>query len=217
MKKLYHFLVTSYKLRVTKVISLSAFCFLLSAFCIFNAQAQNSFPNDNVIVVEDSITHIITATVIGSGIIKPQGITTVPHGIDQSFEIAGAIGQSEIKHLWIDEEKDLNAEGLVHYFYTFTNVTADHTIVAEFENVGINENEHSNLFIYPNPTNEELRITNYELRMGDVEIFDIMGRMQNAECRMQNAEEEMVINISHLQAGIYFLKIDNQTIKIIKN
>jgi len=84
-------------------------------------------------------------------------------------------------------------------------------------NIGISTNTISTIQVYPNPTNYELRITNYELQMGSVEIFDIMGRMQNAECRMQNAEEEMVIDISHLQAGIYFLKIDNQTIKIIKN
>jgi len=42
MKKLYHFLVTSYKLR-------RLYCFLLSAFCIFNAFAQNykPFPTSN--------------------------------------------------------------------------------------------------------------------------------------------------------------------------
>jgi len=77
--------------------------------------------------------------------------------------------------------------------------------------------DFSNMYIYPNPTSGKFKITNYELRMGCIEIFDIMGRRQKAEGRRQKTEDEMLINISHLLPGIYFLKIDNQTIKIIKN
>ena len=70
--------------------------------------------------------------------------------------------------------------------------------------------------IYPNPTNSQLTIKNYELRENTViEIFDIVGKKQNAECRKQNGVIE--IDIFHLSNGMYFLKIDNKTVKIIKS
>jgi len=89
--------------------------------------------------------------------------------------------------------------------------------------------DFDNINIYPNPTTGELRIMNYELRNAtpigvssakiimnyELQLFDATGRMQNAECKMQNGK--IVIDISHIQSGIYFLKIDNQTFKIIKN
>jgi len=75
--------------------------------------------------------------------------------------------------------------------------------------------------VYPNPTTGELRITNYELRMGNIDIFDIYGRKQKAESGKQKAEEEMVMDISHLPAGIYLIRIQTEagTVmeKIIKN
>jgi hypothetical protein len=80
------------------------------------------------------------------------------------------------------------------------------------KNLGIN---HINIF--PNPTTGELRITNYELRMGEPEIFDVMGRKQKVESGKQKTDDEIVIDISHLHSGIYFLKLNNQTFKIIRN
>jgi len=122
-------------------------------------------------ILEEPITHIITATAIGDGggHIEPEGVITVPHGESQTFYVAAALNGSQITYLWIDGENVLPVS-MGEYTYTFTNVIADHTIVAEFGNVGINENEYSNLFIYPNPTNGELRITNYELRITNYEL-----------------------------------------------
>jgi len=59
--------------------------------------------------------------------------------------------------------------------------------------------------VYPNPTTGEVRIMNYELRIMNVEVFDVYGRKmleQKAEGRKQNE-----IDISGLSAGIYFVKI----------
>jgi hypothetical protein len=61
--------------------------------------------------------------------------------------------------------------------------------------------------IFPNPTTGELRITNYEIRITEIGIFDVYGRKQRAESRKQKAGREMVIDISELPEGIYFLKI----------
>jgi hypothetical protein len=74
--------------------------------------------------------------------------------------------------------------------------------------VGINENERGATFtVYPNPAKGELRIENGEWRIMNVEVYDVFGRKQKAESRRQKAESEMVINVSNLSAGIYFIKL----------
>ena len=75
----------------------------------------------------------------------------------------------------------------------------------------------SNIKVFPNPTNGELRVMSGELKVENVEVFDIYGRKQKAESKKQKAEGEIVINIGNLSAGIYFLRVNEQTVKIIKN
>ena len=71
----------------------------------------------------------------------------------------------------------------------------------------------STIFVYPNPTTGELKIKNEELGMGDIEIFDANGRLVGVyPC----GRPVTTINISHLVEGIYFLKINGETVKIIK-
>jgi len=82
------------------------------------------------------------------------------------------------------------------------------TLTLKMLPLGINEILNSNISIYPNPTTGELRITNYELRMGDVEIFDVLGRKQKAEGRKQN--DEILIDVPHFSPGIYFVKITTE-------
>ena len=71
--------------------------------------------------------------------------------------------------------------------------------------VGIKEIENNfDITVYPNPAKNELRVTSYELQVNKeinplvVEVFDIYGRKQKAEGRKQKAENEMVLDISHL-------------------
>jgi hypothetical protein len=80
--------------------------------------------------------------------------------------------------------------------------------------LGIHKNEKDNIRVYPNPAKNELRITastssasNRTLSEVEVEIYDVFGRKLKAECKMQNAEREVVVNVSHLAAGVYFVKI----------
>ena len=83
-----------------------------------------------------------------------------------------------------------------------------------FHNVSVKPNSYSNnsIKIYPNPTMGQLRITNYELRENTViEIFDIYGR------KFPSFGGAGEVDISHLANCMYFIKIDNKVIKIIKN
>ncbi|MCL2290999.1 MAG: T9SS type A sorting domain-containing protein [Bacteroidetes bacterium] len=84
--------------------------------------------------------------------------------------------------------------------------------------VEVKNYEKDEILIYPNPTTGELRIKNCGLQIENVEIFDVYGKNVGAKnlLSLQNT-----INIFHLPAGIYFVRLTsgNQIIhteKLIK-
>ena len=85
--------------------------------------------------------------------------------------------------------------------------------------VNIPTQNFSDINVYPNPTTGELRITNYELRITSVEIFDIYGKKLSSHHLIASSSNHL-FNISHLKSGIYFVKITTEsgivTKKIIK-
>ena len=86
------------------------------------------------------------------------------------------------------------------------------------EEQGISENGLRNLWVYPNPTTGELQVTSYELQVASVEVFDIYGRKQKIEYQISDiGQSDIQINISHLLSGIYFLKVGNETVRVVKH
>jgi hypothetical protein len=72
----------------------------------------------------------------------------------------------------------------------------------------------NNLQLYPNPTTGELRIKNYELREGDkIEIYNMLGQKQQLTT---NSYPLTTINVSHLSAGVYTVKIGEYVGKFVK-
>jgi len=100
-------------------------------------------------------------------------------------------------------------------------ICLDNITVEAFHNTGVDENGLDDKFsIYPNPTTGELKIIdNGQLIIDNVEVFDIYGRKQKIIINYQLSIINS-INVSHLQPGIYFVKITTataiQTKKIIK-
>jgi len=72
----------------------------------------------------------------------------------------------------------------------------------------------SKIKVFPNPTTGVLNLIQERIEMSDMrcEIYDIYGRKMS---QISNLKSQ--INISHLPAGIYFLRVDGQTVKVIKN
>ena len=72
------------------------------------------------------------------------------------------------------------------------------------------------LYVYI-PTHSQLRIENYDVLMGEIQIIDVVGKCVWATHALPIQDGNITIDISHLANGLYFLKIGNKTIKIIKN
>lgn len=78
--------------------------------------------------------------------------------------------------------------------------------------VGINELAVENAFtIHPNPTMGEVRITNVEFPITNVEVFDVFGRPVPFDFDIQRA----TLDIGHLPKGVYFVKVGNVVKKLI--
>jgi hypothetical protein len=78
--------------------------------------------------------------------------------------------------------------------------------------------DNGQLIIYPNPTSGEV-VESSEYRVQSIEIFDLLGKMVfivETQCIAS-----LQFNISHLPAGIYFLRIQTEngvvTKKVVKN
>jgi hypothetical protein len=86
---------------------------------------------------------------------------------------------------------------------TLDNYSKSVSIIIKPISLGINDVlSDNNLVIYPNPVTDKLIIENGELKINNVEIFDIAGK------KLSTIDYQLpTINVSVLPAGIYFVKI----------
>ena len=157
------------------------------------------------------------------------GFVTLPWGTT-SAEDTLQLPSGEVNFLWLS---DISFSISRNYFeiynsldeliYTSPNTSALPELFFTYQNecpVGI-RSYTSDFLLYPNPVSNELRITNYELPFTDVKIFDVLGKMQCFDFAQQpKAENTIVINVSNLPNGIYFVMIKTEkgivTKKVIK-
>jgi len=205
-----------------------------TVYYIFARSAEN----DNYNAGEASTALEVTTDVT---IIAPTIITeTLPDGtIGEPYNVLlEATGDQPI--LWeiisgaLPTNLDLNLESgaltgtpFVEGTYTFNvrafNVVGEDTKVLSLKinSVGINMAETGTLQVYPNPTTGKFSVVGAnnirpnENNIRPIEIFDAAGRLVYREpCTMNRTPVK--IDISHLPNGIYFVKIGNETIKIVK-
>lgn len=107
---------------------------------------------------------------------------------------------------------------LVGSFTAYSDVSRNHIVRLYNATLGVDEFESARkLSVYPNPASSAI-----EMRVGDAvssdefEIYDINSRKVNA---LKNADN--TVNVSELQAGVYFLKVKTAngvlSAKFIKN
>jgi len=106
---------------------------------------------------------------------------------------------------------------------TIWNHTQAMTVTARWITLSISDTQHTvSLQIIPNPASHtiELRITGYELRIDKIEFYNIFGQIvKSVPFAGQTIKDEVSqkIDISDLNAGIYMVKIGDQTVKLVVN
>jgi len=99
-----------------------------------------------------------------------------------------------------------NYEYYVVAYYANGCVSYPSNRVEETIVLGMMEVEHvCEIVLFPNPTTGQLRITNFKLQIENVEIIDVYGRKMLAH--KIESEKQIEIDISHLQTGIYIVKV----------
>ncbi len=101
---------------------------------------------------------------------------------------------------------------------TTSEYTGRNLLVFRLENdpLGISGFEPQKLVVTPNPTSGKFRVQNarFSSENAEYKIADVSGKIIKKGV-LENAED--TIDISFAEKGIYFLKIQNQTFKLIKN
>lgn len=106
------------------------------------------------------------------------------------------------------------------YYYSMTAydendeaICIDEGAFTTLSDIGIPNHENVKIVLYPNPTTGILTIDNGQSAIGEMQIFDIYGRrLQTFEI----SETSKTLDISNFANGIYLIKLNGKTIKIIK-
>jgi PKD repeat protein len=103
---------------------------------------------------------------------------------------------------------------------TLTHIERKNDYIKVHKNVWILDPDiSSTVIIYPNPAEKELQVykvqTTGQNPLANIEIFDVLGR--NVYSSIRPSVHSFTIDISHLQAGVYFLHVDGEVFRIMKN
>ena len=103
----------------------------------------------------------------------------------------------------------------IAFKYTSTEAASSTWEVAEFKVYtgydSVDENEAVKFNLYPNPANSNLNIVAESPAMA--QIIDMAGRLM---MNVNVVEGENSINISDLESGVYFVRINNAVVKFVK-
>lgn len=89
-------------------------------------------------------------------------------------------------------------------------------MIAPFVNwrTGVDDiNAANQVAIYPNPATDNIYISLQHAPLeGMIQLFDNVGNV----VMQQPVQQQQTLNISHLPAGMYYLKVENKQYKISK-
>jgi len=88
------------------------------------------------------------------------------------------------------------------------------TIYSGYEGISEKDN-YSSLLIYPNPTTGNLSVSSEQLSVESIEIFDIYSRNVYSTSATHHSSF-FALNILHLPAGIYFIRIHTKKEVLVK-
>jgi len=109
------------------------------------------------------------------------------------------------------------AKGTSNFIIQATNSAGNATKALSIrieDGVGILENETSGITVYPNPVTNVLTIKSDNILPCNIALYDIQGRQIKAT--MEYTENEIRVDMSKLSAGVYILKVGNETVRVLK-
>jgi PKD repeat protein len=93
-------------------------------------------------------------------------------------------------------------------------ITVSPSVCSCSSTVGINEPgkaSANNIFLFPNPVSNELKIQNAELKIEKVEIYNALGQSVFSQQPTASSQQQIVVNVSAFPKGFYFVKIINES------
>jgi hypothetical protein len=75
---------------------------------------------------------------------------------------------------------------------------------------------HNTIQVYPNPTARQLIINTGQLAVNTIILYDVTGKVM-LTAPVSSLSTATTLDISHLPAGVYFLRAGTETVKVVKN
>lgn len=91
------------------------------------------------------------------------------------------------------------------------SVIALHAVCDDCGIVNVEEMEKENATIYPNPATSEINVVTNNNEKTLVEMFNLVGQKVYSEQFVNSTK----INVSNMKAGVYMLKVNNHTTKVV--
>jgi len=70
--------------------------------------------------------------------------------------------------------------------------------------------EKNEILIYPNPAGNQLAVSSWKLAIHRVEVCDVVGQLILIKNQETSSQQQVVIDVSKLRAGIYFLQVKTE-------
>ena len=199
----------------------------------FNS-SEETFTAEVIAVYENDMTSVGVAKLFGEieeeiSVDAPRNLNANPASTSSinlnwnSVEDAASYniyrGDDKIANVTETSYTDESLEYDTEYCYTVTSVyeesESEHSNEACVKTLGESVEElNSSAHIYPNPAKDEIHISSEE-RIEEVRIYNINGQQTTVNSQ-QTSSTGMIINISKLNSGVYFIKINTEKGNIVK-
>jgi len=105
------------------------------------------------------------------------------------------------------------------YTVTYTSPVGCTATSAPFDflTTGINNaDSNQEIFIYPNPVGNELIVESSKFKVQSIGIYDMIGQAAISNQLIANSQQQVIVDVSDLITGIYFLKLTTVNGFVIK-
>jgi hypothetical protein len=220
----------------------SVICLMLSTYPLVSVTHYSATICQGDIYSDDHFTHLTQAGVYYDTLKNINGcdsiieltlivnpLPNVPAISRNEHDLTSSEANS---YQWYLDNQPIIGAAQQNYIYTqngiyFVEVTNEYGCKIKSDSINITDvwiadisKENSSIVVYPNPTNGQLTIENGQLEIENIEIFDVLCRNVYSSTHPIVHSSTIIIDISHLPTGMYYLKIsgkENVTKKIIKN